>query len=102
MYAVVAAILGFWAAELLRLTATRGTLPSPLQVLEEAHNAQKLRQMAPSVRLKEQGYGEQKQELLTVEDLQKALEEVGSSSQDGMGGGGSYAASGVRLRLSVQ
>jgi hypothetical protein len=50
-------------------------------VLEEAHNAQKLRQMAPAPRLKEQGYDASKRELLTVEDLQKALEEVSSSRE---------------------
>ncbi|EFN56271.1 hypothetical protein CHLNCDRAFT_145129 [Chlorella variabilis] len=48
------------------------------QVLEEAYNAHKLRQMAPAAKLKEAGYDpKDKRELLTVEDLLKALEEYG-------------------------
>lgn len=66
-----------WAFQL----AAARCLHCPLQVLEEAHNAQKLRQMAPAPRLKEQGYDASKRELLTVEDLQKALEEVSSCRQ---------------------
>ena len=46
-------------------------------MLEEAHNAHKLRQMAPAAKLKEQGFDpKDKRDLLTVEDLVKALGEV--------------------------
>ncbi|KAL4448144.1 hypothetical protein ABPG75_005363 [Micractinium tetrahymenae] len=48
------------------------------QVLEEAHNVHKLRQMAPAAKLKEAGYDpKDKRELLTTEDLVKACEEYG-------------------------
>ena len=76
-------------------------LPVAPQVLEEAHNAQKLRQMAPPARLKEQGYDQSKRELLTVEDLQKALEEVSRSGSSSVGGweeGGACAAAGAVVR----
>lgn len=50
------------------------------QVLEEAHSVHKLRQMAPAVKLKEAGYDpKDRRELLTAEDLVKALEEHGVS-----------------------
>ncbi|PSC70841.1 Transcription initiation factor TFIID subunit 10 [Micractinium conductrix] len=48
------------------------------QVLEEAHNAHKLRQMAPAPKLKEAGYDPRdRRDLLTTEDLIKALDEYG-------------------------
>ncbi|KAL4853032.1 Transcription initiation factor TFIID subunit 10 [Chlorella vulgaris] len=52
------------------------------QVLEEAYNTHKLRQMAPAAKLKEAGFDpKDKRELLTVEDLQKAMEEYGVKSR---------------------
>ena len=58
-------------------------------MLEEAYNAHKLRQMAPAAKLKEAGYDpKDKRELLTVEDLLKALEEVRGSVRPGGGHGG--------------
>lgn len=48
------------------------------QVLEEAMQAHKHRQLAPAAKLKEQGWDPRdKRELLQAEDLVKALEEVG-------------------------
>lgn len=48
------------------------------QVLEEARQAHKHRQLAPAAKLKEQGWDPRdKRELLQTEDLVKALEEVG-------------------------
>ncbi|PRW45195.1 zinc phosphodiesterase ELAC 2-like isoform X2 [Chlorella sorokiniana] len=48
------------------------------QVLEEAHNTHKLRQMAPAAKLKEQGFDpKDKRDMLSVEDLVKALGEHG-------------------------
>jgi chemotaxis receptor (MCP) glutamine deamidase CheD len=49
------------------------------QVLEEASNAHQMRKMAPPAKLKEAGYDpKDKRDLLTVEDLVKAMEEVGT------------------------
>ena len=51
--------------------------PPPPQVLEEARNAAKLRQLAPPAKLKEAGYDPRdKRDVLTVEDLVKAMGEV--------------------------
>lgn len=51
------------------------------QVLEEASNVHQMRKMAPPAKLKEAGYDpKDKRDLLTVEDLVKAMEEVGRAA----------------------